>query len=325
MQTERASQENSTFAGTQGWAFAATFAQLLWVSGKDAPSFLQGMCTQQLNSLRGGQGVWALFLNRKGGLVTTARIWKSPGLAPETECFAEPDCFLVVVPPERQLALLKHLQKHVVSEEVELRPELSTVCVLELAGPLAHEGLSCLEAFAQKHREFLLPLPGSLEGMALLSSKRLAERLSPEVFPKLNEASWEALRMEYGRAAWGKELEAGCLASEFRLEWAIHYAKGCYVGQEVVARTTFRTVPRKRLGAFVFEGAPLPRGTALWSQGEEVGQVLSSSMSPTLGSALALAHVLRAHAEPGQALSTAEGLGLRAVELPLWKAAAAPV
>jgi folate-binding protein YgfZ len=146
------------------------------------------------------------------------------------------------------------------------------------------------------------------------------EGLASEAFPCLEEAYWEGLRMEYGRATWGKELEAGFLASEFRLGWAIHPSKGCYLGQEAIARTTFRTLPRKRLGAFLFEGALLSRGTVLWSQGEEVGQVLSSSMSPAFGSALAMARVGRAHTEPGQVLNTAEGRSLRAVELPLWKA-----
>jgi len=320
MQAKQASQENSTFAGVDGWALAVTPARLLWASGKDAPAFLQGMCTQQLNTLQGGQGVWALFLNRKGGLVTTSRIWKSPGVVPGFDYRVEPDCFLLVVPPERQLALLRHLQKHVVSEDVELRLELAAICVLELTGPLAHKGLSLLETLALEHREFLLPLPGSLGGVAWIVSKRLGEQLVPAVLPCLKEADWEGLRMEYGRAAWGKELKAGSLATEFRLDWAIHPAKGCYVGQEVVARTTLRALPRKRLGAFVWEGrALLARDTALWSQGKEVGRVLSSSFSPTFGSGMAMAHVLRAHTEPGQLLHTAEGLPLRAVELPLWK------
>jgi folate-binding protein YgfZ len=278
------------------------------------------MCTQQLSGLSGGQGVWTLFLNRKGGLLSTARLWKSPGFKPDWEVCVEPDCFLLVVPPERQEVLLGHLQKHMVSEEVELRPDLSTAYVLELTGPRAHEGLVLLEALAQKHREFLLRVPGSLEGAALLVSKRMGEQLAPAAFPCLQEAHWEGLRMEYGRAAWGKELEAGFLATEFRLGWAIHPSKGCYVGQEAVTRSTFRTVPRKRLGAFVHEGAVLPRGTALWSEGEEAGQVLSSSMSPAFGSALAMARVWRAHAEPGQVLKTSEGRSLYAVELPLWKA-----
>jgi folate-binding protein YgfZ len=280
------------------------------------------MCTQQLNTLQEGRGVWALFLNHKGGLLTTARIWKSP--ASSSACGFVPDAFLIIMPPGRQAVLLQHLQKHIVSEEVELRPELSSLCVLELAGPMAPKGLCSLEALAKQHEEFLMYLPGSLEGVALLTGKRL-ERLAPEVFPSLDEAHWEGLRMEYGRAAWGKELEAGCLATEFRLDWAIHPAKGCYVGQEAVTRTTFRTVPRKRLGAFVAEdgqeGRLLARGTALWNQSQEVGKVLSSSLSPTFGSVLAMARVLRAHAEPGQVLSTSEGLKLRAVELPLWKAA----
>jgi len=322
MQTEQASQENSKFVGEKGWALALTPAQLLWAGGKDALSFLQGMCTQQLNTLRGGQGVWSLFLNRTGGLVTTARIWKAPEFVPGFDCLAEPDYFLVVLPPEQQAPMLGHLKKHVVSEDVELRPELSSLYVLELAGPMAYEGLSSLTAMAQERREFLLRLPGSLGGLALLVSKRLGEQL-PTEFPSLEEAQWEALRMEYGRAAWGKELEAGCLASEFRLEWAIHYAKGCYVGQEAIARTTFRTLPRKRLGAFVHEGALLPRGTPLWQEGKEVGQVLSSALSPALGSALAMAHVLWGCAEPGQTLSTAGGQKLQAVELPLWKEATA--
>ena len=318
MQTERASRENSTFVGPSGWALAVSRARLLWVSGTDAPSFLQGMCTQHLGTLQGGQGVWALFLNRKGGLLTTARIWKSPGFEPHSNICEEPACFLVAVPPERQAFLLEHLRKHVVSEDIELRPELADVCILELAGPKAQEGLSLLEALAAQHTEFCLRIPGSLEGEAFLVSKRMGEQLVPQTCPQLDEAQWEALRMEYGRATWGRELEEGCLASEFRLEWAIHPAKGCYVGQEAIVRTTVRTLPPKRLGAFVLEGALPARGTPLFSEGEEVGQVLSASLSPAFGSGLAMAHVLRAHAEPGQVLSTPEGLRLRAVALPLW-------
>jgi folate-binding protein YgfZ len=128
-------------------------------------------------------------------------------------------------------------------------------------------------------------------------------------------AALEVLRVEAGVPRMGAELSEEVLPPEARLEHAISYTKGCYTGQEIIARVRSRgQVAHLLVGLAPDDGAPLAVGAAIEAEGERVGEVTSAAVSSRLGP-IALGYVRRAHAEPGTALSAA-GRSVRVRALP---------
>ncbi len=133
--------------------------------------------------------------------------------------------------------------------------------------------------------------------------------------PSLDEAAAEALRIEAGKARWGAELDEKVIPLEADLDHAISYDKGCYVGQEIIARLDTLGTPAKLLRTLIAEDdAPIDVGATLQRDGKKVGTVRSTTFSPALGSAIALAYVKRDHNDPGTVVEL-DGRELR-VELP---------
>jgi len=99
--------------------------------------------------------------------------------------------------------------------------------------------------------------------------------------------AWEIARIETGRPEWGVDMDDTTIPQEANFDAlrAISYTKGCYVGQEVVARVHFRGHVNKHLrGLMAGKSEPAPEGAAVLSAtGEQVGEVRSSALSPRLG------------------------------------------
>ena len=146
----------------------------------------------------------------------------------------------------------------------------------------------------------------------------MTERAEAEA--KAEALSLEVLRIEAGRPRFGAELGEETLPAEVRLgESAVSFTKGCYTGQEVVARMASRGRVGHLLVGLALEAgdAPLPApGTQLRREGTAVGEVTSSARSPEAGP-IALGFVRAAHAGPGARLELASGGEARIVELPI--------
>ena len=124
----------------------------------------------------------------------------------------------------------------------------------------------------------------------------------------------EIVRVESGTARFGIDVDETRLAVEARLEWAIHFAKGCYVGQEVVERAVSRGRINHELCLLKFSGDAAP-GARVEGGGEN-DVVTSVVSSPRLGT-IALAYVPRVKAEAGTAVTLlADGGNVEAVALP---------
>src|SRR5262249_18530805 len=119
----------------------------------------------------------------------------------------------------------------------------------------------------------------------------------------------EVARIEGGMPKYGLDISADDLVTDTGLEQvAVSYDKGCYVGQEVVARIKTYSAPRKGLVGLVFpQNSPIsfPVGTNCMLDGNTVGQLMINAFSPTLDRTIALAFLAREHREPGQKLSLA--------------------
>ena len=130
--------------------------------------------------------------------------------------------------------------------------------------------------------------------------------------------TFETLRIEAGMPIYGVDVDENRFVMEVpRALRAVSYSKGCYLGQEpiVMARDRAGHVNRAFLGVKILEGGVLPAGTKLFRDGNDVGLITSSTMSPRLGAALAIGYIRRGHQEPGTRLEADTADGKRAVEV----------
>jgi folate-binding protein YgfZ len=133
--------------------------------------------------------------------------------------------------------------------------------------------------------------------------------------PRATPAELDLVRLEAGRASFGRDFGPDTIPQEARLEEkeedALSFDKGCFFGQEVVARLRFRGHVNKLLVPLVLEGEA-PEGALLEKDGKEVGKLTSVASSPFLGKRIALGYVRREHANPGTGL-TSNGVPVKVV------------
>ena len=134
----------------------------------------------------------------------------------------------------------------------------------------------------------------------------------------------EMLRIEAGLPRYGLDMDETNVVTEAALDDAVSYTKGCYVGQEIIARIKYRGHVAKKLSGLMFEQAlPLAVGVAVQSlDGKEIGKVTSATYSPHLGRTIALAYLKYDYLAPGTSLkitSEATELPAQVTELPLVK------
>lgn len=280
-------------------------------SGDKAAETLTGLVTNDVVALSPGEGQFAAALTPKGKIVADLRI------------FREADRLLVdgsARAAEGWMAIVRKYVNPRLARYTDLSDQLRTVgihgaqsrrIVAELTG-IAAGSLQVLPLYS--HLSVELPsgtvmvarVPDlGLEGYDLFGSadalRDLWERAESAGATPAGLDAWEIARIEAGRPEWGVEMDDSTLAHEANLEelHAISYTKGCYTGQETVARVHFRgRVNRHLRGLRTTAADPLPVGGQLVDDtGRPVGDVRNATISPRLGN-IALAMVRR-EVEPG--------------------------
>jgi tRNA-modifying protein YgfZ len=285
----------------------------LLARGPDAAEYLQGQLTNDVEGLARGEGCYAALLDRKGHMQGDMRVLRT---APE-EVWVDTE-------PEALAAVRRHLETYRIGREVELADLTAERAILSLIGPRSVEVAGCppLPEHANEPTSLAgvdLLAVGTAEGIDLIAPAGEAERLrealleagAVEVAP---EAA-EILRVEAGRPRFGAEMSAETMPAEAGIvERAVDFEKGCYIGQEPVARLHYRGRPNRRLRGLELSAAAAP-GTPLLLDGKEVGRIGSACVSPARGP-IALA-IVRREAEPGAELAVGEdGVTARVVDLP---------
>lgn len=290
--------------------------------GRDRSRFLHGMVTNDIRNLSPGQGCYALMLTPQGRILTDMRV-----LCLEESLRLMVDADLV----EKDLALLR---KYIIADQVEVVDRSSDLAVLSLQGPKAAEAIAslCPEASLPKAPfEHRLIQVGNLSalcacvrrtalgGYDLIVSGAQSVDLWNRLLRTGEEAglqpvgleAWNVHRIEAGIAWYGIDMDEARIPLEVGLEEAISYSKGCYVGQEVVARATYRgQVNRKLMGLLLSSGRPAHGGDKIFRNGQEVGWVTGSAYSPRLQRAIALAYVRKESWDPGTTVGV-ESAGVR--------------
>lgn len=272
---------------------------LIRVSGADRVRFLNGMLTADVAKLAPGQAAPALQLDRKGHVL--ADLW----------VLAEADALWLDAAPGTEAELLAVLEKHVIADDVALASHSAGVREMALEGPGARDAARAIGGANPAAGHFaradfggasvLWLAEGSVtaEGLRAIAPREVAAELARALaLPPLGDASAEVLRIAAAIPALGRDVTPRNFPQEARLERAISFQKGCYVGQEIVARIASRGAVNRMLVKLRTDALVAP-GASVSIDGVNVGQVTSSAESPATG-ALALAYLKLEHARAGQ-------------------------
>ena len=281
----------------------------LVVMGSDSVPWLQGLVTSDLLELaEEGSGQLTTAVNNTGRLIAEARVLHMP------------EMLLLDLEPGILGDFLPHLRRHIITEDVQLVDRSEATARLSLYG---HDAADLLDRLGETVRPVsaLGPFeatwgalgdedivvqrvptagePGFDVSCATEAALRvwnsLAEHATPIGFEPL-----ETLRIEAGVPRFGKELTEKRIPLEAGLEHAISFDKGCYLGQEIIARLDTLGTPARLLRTLVFDGGAAPNeGASVERDQRSVGEVVSSVWSPLLEAPIALAYVKRDHNDIG--------------------------
>lgn len=286
----------------------------LALSGPDAKSFLQGQVSNDVEALSPGTGCYAAFLTPKGKMLGDVRILDTGGeLLLDTERVALQELFNMI-------------RRFSIGYDVQLQKRTVQCGLLSLIGPgsLAVAGVPALGEVEDRHVE--IEIAGTPTrairtdlGVDLLCDAEHSDTLQGALESRgavpVPEAVADCLRVERGRPRFGVDLDDTVIPQEADLNHrAVSFTKGCYVGQETVARLFYRGRPNRQLRGIRLS-APAWTGAEIMFGDRSVGRLGSVVESPSLGS-IALA-LVRREAPPGShVLVGSDGIKAVVVELP---------
>jgi folate-binding protein YgfZ len=285
----------------------------LLLKGSEAAEYLQGQLTNDVEALAPGEGCYAALLDRKGHMQADMRVLRLAD-----------DEIWIDTEPEALDAARRHLEMYKIGREVTLEDVSEERSILSLIGPRSAE-LAGSPALPEHSSE-----PASIEGLECIAvgtafgvdlisaagdSERLRAALAAAGAPEVGPDAVEILRIEAGTPRFGSEMDRATMPAEAGIvAAAVNFEKGCYIGQETVARLHYKGKPNRRLRGLRLS-APAQPGAALSLAEKEVGRLGGSCVSPVHGP-IALA-IVRREAEAGSELRVGEdGVTARVVDLP---------
>lgn len=273
------------------------------VRGAEGAEFLQGQLTNDVEALQDGDGCYAALLDRKGKVQADARVLRVSG-----------EELLLIAEAELAPLLARHLGTYNIGRDAAVAVE-EDLLIITLAGPRAEEIVGAPLGALENH--FAIEL-GKADArvvstwvgadliVAAEDGDQAIEKLRAAGAEDVAAEAIEIARVEAGIPRAGKEVDESTIPQEAGLnERAVSFTKGCYIGQETVARLHYKGKPNRHLrrlllSEHVTDGAPIFAGE------KQVGVVGTAVISPARGP-LALA-VVRREAEPGTEVSVGEGV-----------------
>lgn len=285
-----------------------TINEVIWAEGQDAASYLQSQITQDILRLEPETGVLSALVDRKGLIQSLFSM------------HCQSSTRYLLLPDHAVEPLFAHLEAFHFVEDVRFEKE--SLVRIHIEGPQSAEVLKTLTG---KRLQALHPLglysvavpggsawlvPGGQlgeEGYVLLMKETLkagfVQMLVQQLqMPELEAEAYNLLRLEAGKPAWNAEITAETtLPSTGQEVERVSYDKGCYLGQEVIARIrSYGVVPYKLMGFRAEEDIPLG---AFRIEGKKRGHITSSLWSPALKSHLALGYLHKTYREAGQTVT----------------------
>jgi tRNA-modifying protein YgfZ len=283
------------------------------VLGPDGAEYLQGQLTNDVEALGVGEGQYAALLDRKGHMQTDLRVLR-----------VGEDAILLDTEPGTKDAALRHLTMYSIGRDVQVGDATVERAFISLIGPRAAEiaGTPPLPEFANEATKLAsvdVVAVGTRDGIDILfpaaERERVIAALTDAGAVEVSPEAVEILRVEAGVPRFGAEMDAGTMPAEASIvDEAVSFTKGCYIGQETVARLHYKGKPNKHLRGLRLSASAAP-GAALRLGDKEVGTLGGAVVSPAHGP-IGLA-IVRREAEPGAELTVGEdGVTAEVVALP---------
>jgi tRNA-modifying protein YgfZ len=293
----------------------------LALTGPQAVEFLNGQVTNELAGLHPGEGRYAAFLTHKGKMLGDVRI-----LAVGEDASETPIGLLLDTERVALQELFEMIRRFKIGYGVELHKRTLERGLLSLIGPESEQIAGAERLGDPEHANEYVEI-GPIAALAvrtdvgidLICDAAGTEKLTGELLGRgaapVSLDAAECLRVERGRPRYGIDLDSSTIPQEAGLnERAVSFTKGCYVGQETVARLHYKGKPNRHLRGLRLS-AHVDPGEELHLAGRGVGRLGSSVVSPRLGP-IALA-LVRREAGPGAKVSVGErGVSALVTELP---------
>jgi tRNA-modifying protein YgfZ len=263
------------------------------LTGEDRARLLHAMTTNHIQQLTPGTGCYAFFLNDKGRILSDANI------------LCRPDHFLLDLEPEAREKIYQHLDHFIIADDVTLEDATGELGTIAVEGPKAAEVLLAAGA----------PVPGA-DYSTIEWGSRVVARLNstgstgffiflpasekPELIAEIEAAgavaadaeAFRVVRLEHGKARYGEDISERFLAQEANQPQALHFSKGCYLGQEIVERVRSRGQIHRVLKPVVLETKTPPEPGAKVQTGDaDSSEITSAAYSPAFEKVVALAYV----------------------------------
>ena len=274
-------------ARSGGTAYFRQPRGLIAVRGGEAIPFLDGMITNDVKTLEDGAHMRAAFPNAQGRLIALVRVYRNG-------------------------------ERYLIETEDETRQKVfDNLARFTMAGDFFVEDLSEEYQYIRVYDRSFIPItPPFFEFDAKWGTEYFVHREDAADFVGelkyldavgISSDLFETLRIEEGLPRYGVDMDETTIVPEIGLEDMISYTKGCYIGQEIIARIHFRGHVAKQLIGITSpenaDAAALPPGTELKTEdGKNAGRITSTTISPKLHKAIALGYVRHEHLANGTAL-----------------------
>jgi len=272
------------------------------ISGKDAQNFLHRMISNDVQSLQPGKGVWSLFLDIKGHVQGDFKLYRFQ------------DFMIMILQRHALEKVVKGLDRYVISEQLKMIDVSDESGLFQIFGPnaaavLQSKGVQSLPA------DELSFQAASINGIEtqiirmgvgysiLVPAASATELLNFLDLQPIGQRAFNIFRIETGLPVLGLDFDDTNLPQESRLDKAISFNKGCYLGQEVIARLDAQGHVNKILIGLESEAELKPHQKLYFGE-KEVGRITSAAYSPLKKLNVALGYVRREQAKDGISLQS---------------------
>ena len=299
----------------------------LLVTGSDRARFLHGMLSNTVEGLESGAGNYATMTTPRGQ--TLSDVW----------VYHRAEGFLLETEPGLQAKLTASLDKYLIADDVHITDVTGIQATLGLHGPgsraliarvlgeVSSDLADCHTVVRGLGRADVSVTARSYSGepgydlrIEAVNALRLWNVLTAAGARPVGTRAMEALRIESGIPRYGVDVDERVVPLEAGLHHAVDFTKGCFIGQETIAKMHNLGKPRRYLVGLCLEADTVPPPETPLRDGEkQIGWTTSSVRSPALGRVVSLASVRRGYEQPGQFLSVDGGGRAKVVELPFFR------
>ena len=301
------------------------------VSGSEAVMFLNGLITNDMKTLEPLRWMPAVFPNVQGRMIAAVRVVR---LSDENNV----PKFLLDTEAATHAAVLKIIERFTMAGDFKVVDVTGDTLCLSVQGKqalsqvgsvwdvinaeLAHDGVAQI-CENEISATIIRASHTGEDGVDIIVDRQhgpeLAEKLKSAGAVPVDPETFETLRIEAGVPRFGKDMDETNVVSETNLDDAVSFTKGCYIGQEIIARIKYRGHVAKKLSGLTFddERVAAPGEVIRSSDGKDIGRVTSATFSPKLDRAIALGYVRYEYLAAGtEVVVGEEALRAKVTDLP---------